>query len=117
MTAEERHALEAAHDRLRALIQRGDPQLYHEVNEAFHGVIYAGAHNGYLAEMTLKTRERVQPFRRAQFRNLGRLAKSHLEHDRVVAAILRGDRFRAAAAMREHIETVRDEYVAYAESL
>ena len=70
----------------------GDPERFHEVNERFHNAIYAGAHNGYLAEMTLATRVRVQPFRRAQFRNLGRLAKSHAEHDRVVVAIMRGDR-------------------------
>ena len=63
------------HEELRALIQSGDPQRYHEINEAFHGAIYAGAHNAYLAEMTLATRARVQPFRRAQFRNLGRLAE------------------------------------------
>ena len=43
---------------------------------------------------------RVQPFRRAQFRNLGRPAKSQIEHDRVVMAIMRGDRTGAAAAMR-----------------
>jgi DNA-binding GntR family transcriptional regulator len=64
--------------------------------------------------MTLATRSRVQPFRRAQFRNLGRLAKSHMEHDRVVVAILRGDRTGAGAAMREHIMTVREEYEIYA---
>jgi DNA-binding FadR family transcriptional regulator len=40
-----------------------------------------------------------------------------MEHDRVVEAIMRGERNRAAAAMREHIATVRDEYVAYAGSL
>ena len=80
---------------MRALIHVGDPQRFHEVNEAFHGAIYAGAHNAYLAEMTLATRARVQPFRRAQFRTLGRLAKSHVEHDRVVIAILRGERERA----------------------
>ena len=73
------------------LIQSGDPQQYHEVNEAFHNAIYDGAHNAYLADLTLSTRSRVQPFRRAQFRNLGRLAKSHIEHDRVVEAILRGE--------------------------
>ena len=105
------------HDALRALIQAGDPQRYHEVNEQFHATIYAGAHNAYLAEMTLATRTRVQPFRRAQFRLLGRLAKSHVEHDRVVLAILRSDRAGAAAAMRAHILTVGDEYEAYAESL
>ena len=81
MTAAERRELEAAHEELRALIYVGDPQRFHEVNEAFHGAIYAGAHNAYLAELTLATRARVQPFRRAQFRN-GRLAKSHAEHDR-----------------------------------
>jgi len=117
MTAGERYALEAVHDQLRVLIQSGDPQRYHEVNEAFHAAIYAGAHNDYLAEMTLATRTRVQPFRRAQFRLLGRLAKSHIEHDRVVVAIVRGERAGAARAMRAHIITVGEEYEAYAQSL
>jgi DNA-binding GntR family transcriptional regulator len=114
MTGAERQALESTHEEMRALIQVGDPQHFHEVNEAFHNAIYAGAHNGYLAEMTLATRARVQPFRRAQFRNLGRLAKSHVEHDCVVVAIMRGDRNGAASAMRAHIITVREEYEIYA---
>ena len=109
--------LEAAHEEMRALIQLGDPQRFHEVNEAFHGAIYAGAHNSYLSELTLATRVRVQPFRRAQFRNLGRLAKSHAEHDQVVTAILRGDRAKAASLMNAHISTVREEYEHYVESL
>ena len=67
--------------------------------------------------MTHATRARVQPFRRAQFRNLGRLAKSHVEHDRVVLAILRGDRDGAGSAMRRHIMTVCEEYEAYAEAI
>lgn len=117
MTAAERRALEAVHEELRALIHVGDPQRFHEVNEAFHGALYAGTHNGYLAELTLATRARVQPFRRAQFRNLGRLAQSHGEHEQVVVAILRGDRARAAAGMHAHITRVREEYVVYAESL
>jgi DNA-binding GntR family transcriptional regulator len=114
MTGAERRVLEETHERLRSLIHVGDPQRFHEVNEAFHGAIYVGAHNGYLAEMTLTTRARVQPFRRAQFRNLGRLAKSHDEHDRVVNAIMRGDHRGAANAMRAHITTVREEYEIYA---
>jgi DNA-binding GntR family transcriptional regulator len=117
MTGADRRALEAAHEELRALIQAGDPQRYHESNETFHGTIYAGAHNDYLAELTLTTRLRVAPFRRAQFRNLGRLAKSHVEHDRVVEAILRGDRARAVEAMRAHLMTVCEEYEAYAAAL
>ena len=117
MSGVERRSLEDKHESLRVLIQGGDPQSYHEINEAFHACIYAGAHNGYLADMTLSTRTRVQPFRRAQFRNLGRLAKSHIEHGEVVEAILRGDRTRAATAMRAHILTVRDEYEHYLETI
>jgi len=117
MTGAERRALANVHERLRLLIQSGDPQRYHEINEAFHAAIYAGAHNTYLAELTLSTRGRVQPFRRAQFRNLGRLAKSHVEHDRVVQAILRGDRVLAAQTMYAHITKVRDEYEHYSETI
>jgi DNA-binding GntR family transcriptional regulator len=116
MTADERRLLETAHADLQVLIQSGDSDRYHAVNEAFHFAIYAGAHNDYLAEITLATRGRVQPFRRAQFRNLGRLAKSYAEHDRVVVAILQGDRAAAAEAMRSHIMTVWQEYAAYAEA-
>ena len=117
MTATERQRLEAIHDELRVLSHAGNPERFHEVNERFHNAIYAGSQNGYIAEMTLATRGRVQPFRRAQFRNLGRLAKSQAEHDRVVVAILRGDKIGAAAAMRAHIELVRGEYELYAVSL
>ena len=116
MAAAERHGLEAIHEELRVLSYAGNPERFHEVNERFHNALYAGSQNGYIAEITLATRVRVQPFRRAQFRNLGRLAKSHAELDRVVVAILRGDHVAAAAAMRAHIELVRGEYEIYAES-
>jgi DNA-binding GntR family transcriptional regulator len=117
MTPVERHRLEAVHEELRLLSYTGNPDRFHEVNERFHNTIYAGSQNTYIAEMTLATRVRVQPFRRAQFRNLGRLAKSHAEHDRVVVAIMRGDKAGAVSAMRDHIELVRDEYEIYAVSV
>ncbi len=113
----DRQKLELIHDELRVLSHAGNPERFHEVNERFHNAIYAGSQNGYIAEMTLATRVRVQPFRRAQFRNLGRLAKSHAEHDRVVVSIMRGDKTGAAAAMRAHIELVRGEYELYAVSV
>jgi len=112
-----RQRLEAIHEELRVLSYAGNPDRFHEVNERFHNAIYAGSQNDYIAEMTLATRVRVQPFRRAQFRNLGRLAKSHAEHDRVVVAIMRGDRVGASVAMRAHIELVRGEYELYAVSV
>jgi DNA-binding GntR family transcriptional regulator len=113
----QRHALEAIHEELRVLSYDGNPERFHEVNERFHNAIYKGSQNDYIAEITLATRVRVQPFRRAQFRNLGRLAKSQAEHDRIVVAIMRGDRNGAATAMRDHIVLVRDEYEHYAVSL
>ena len=117
MPAADRQKLEAIHEELRVLSHAGDPDRFHEINEHFHSAIYAGSQNGHIAEITLATRKRVQPFRRAQFRNLGRLAKSHAEHDRVVVAILRGDRSGAASAMRAHIERVHGEYALYAVSV
>src|SRR4051812_5928983 len=117
MPLAERHRLQAVHEELRVLSYVGNPDRFHEVNERFHNAIYTGSQNSYIAEITLATRVRVQPFRRAQFRNLGRLAKSHAEHEAVLVAIMRGDRTGATAAMRAHIELVQDEYESYVHSL
>lgn len=114
MTVPERRGLEALHQALRKLVHEGDPARYHETNEAFHAAIYAGTHNGYLAELTLMTRARVAPFRRAQFRATGRLGGSYQEHDMIVQAILRGDQAGASEAMRAHIGIVRDAFSSYA---
>ncbi|RJF88937.1 GntR family transcriptional regulator [Oleomonas cavernae] len=113
MSSTERQGLQGLHESLADLVRRGDPQRYHEVNERFHGAIYTGSHNEYLAEITFATRARLSPFRRAQFRTLGRLALSHAEHERVVTAILRGDKAAAEAAMRGHITLVEDAYERY----
>jgi DNA-binding FadR family transcriptional regulator len=51
-----------------------------------------------------------------QFRALGRLSLSHSEHERVVAAILRGDKTTAANEMRSHIATVETTYERYVET-
>lgn len=117
MTPAERHGLVALHEGMSELMRLGDFAAYREANEAFHTSLYAGSHNGYLEEITRSTRLRLSPFRRAQFRALGRLALSHREHDRVVTAILRGDRDGAAAGMRDHISIVHDAYEQYAQSL
>ncbi|MFA6966215.1 GntR family transcriptional regulator [Bosea sp. (in: a-proteobacteria)] len=115
MTVADRRGLEALHDDLRLLVHEGNPTRYHEKNEAFHAAIYSGSHNGYLAELTLMTRTRVAPFRRAQFRATGRLGGSYQEHDLIVQAILRGDQQGAGEAMRAHIGIVRDAFRSYAE--
>ncbi|HWJ73522.1 MAG TPA: GntR family transcriptional regulator [Kaistia sp.] len=115
MSLLERRELERVHRVLGELVKSGDPLRYAEANERFHGAIYAGAHNGYLAELTLATRARLAPFRRAQFRRVGRLADSFDEHDRIVESILRGDREQATREMRSHIGTVKEAFDRYME--
>ncbi|RYE57662.1 MAG: GntR family transcriptional regulator [Hyphomicrobiales bacterium] len=106
MSVGERQALSAHHAEMAAIMRAGDSQAYAEANELFHSLIYSGAQNAYLDELTRSTRQRLQPFRRAQFTTLGRLARSHEEHTQVVAAILCGDRTGAEDAMRRHISIV-----------
>ncbi|POF34270.1 GntR family transcriptional regulator [Roseibium marinum] len=113
MTREERGDLQALLEQLAEIMRSGDPQRYHVHNEDFHSAIYSGSHNGYLASLTLQTRQRLAPFRRAQFRTLGRLKKSQTEHVGIVNAILRGQRDEAAKAMRDHIDIVEINFARY----
>jgi DNA-binding GntR family transcriptional regulator len=112
-TPDERAKLAWINKTLMAAVHEGDPQRYHEVNEAFHAAIYVGSHNAYLARLALETRARIAPFSRAQFRTAGRLARSQAEHESVLAAIGRSDAAAATAAMRRHIEGVHDAYGDY----
>ena len=113
MTKPEQGQLQRIHRTLKPVVRGGDAQRYHEINEHFHGAIYAGSHNVYLAKLTAETRARIAPFSRAQFRNFGRLTQSHHEHERVVAAILGRKRDEAMTLMRVHIGYVHDAYLGY----
>lgn len=116
MTSSERQALRCLHEELADLVVSSDPKRYHKMNEKFHGLIYSGSHNAYLAELTVATRARLSPFSHMQFQALGQLMRSHAEHDRVVAAIVSGDQATASAEMRAHIATVEITYERYVES-
>ncbi len=72
----------------------------------------------YIAEITLATRVRVQPFRPRpvpQSRAAGEIACR--ARTASWSRFLRGDKTGAEAAMRAHIELVRDEYEIYAVSV
>jgi DNA-binding GntR family transcriptional regulator len=113
MTTAEQVRLRGLHLQLLDVVLTGDPQRYHELNENFHAEIYAGSHNAHLEALTLATRVRIAPFSRAQFRTLGRLSKSHNEHESIIVAIRNRDRETAAAVMREHIGSVYNAYGEY----
>jgi len=115
MTADERRELAAFHQASQPTVRDGRIDDYELLNQEFHSRLYAGCHNGYLSDLLNATRDRLAPFRRAQFNLLGRLAASWREHDAVVEAIMRGDGEAAARTMREHLATVSGaaaEYVA-----
>ena len=114
MTPVERRRLQARHEAMTELAGSGDPDAYSNANVAFHSAIYAGARNVLLAEFAMGLRRRVGPFRRAQFRMAGRLARSNQEHDAVVRAILAGDASAAHAAMLHHVSLVEDAFEALA---
>jgi len=110
MTAPDRDALDRQHSLMAPIVRIGSAGDYSIANDQFHSAIYDGAHNAYLAEITRSTRQRLQPFRRAQFAMLERLRQSHQEHGRIVDAILQGDRHGAERAMQAHISIVEDAY-------
>jgi DNA-binding GntR family transcriptional regulator len=103
MKPAERRELEALHRRMAAMVRAGDLGAYRAANVAFHQALYAGARNGYLAELAADTRRRLAPFRAAQLEAPDRLRGSHEEHGAIVVAILRGDGEEAARVMREHL--------------
>ena len=114
MSPTQRRGLEKLHGEMALIVRDGDTVAYTQSNETFHNAIYEGTQNAYLAEITLNTRVRLQPFRRAQFGQLGRLQASHAEHTVVVEAILRGDRNAAEEAMRAHIGLVEEAWHEFA---
>ncbi len=117
MSPSERQRLVDIHDHAESLVRRGDLLGYTDANDQFHGFLYEASHNSFLAETALSVRRRVSAFRRAQFRTLGRLTLSHEEHDRVVQAILRGDREAATREMRSHLESVRHSFIVFHDGL
>ncbi|WP_368416474.1 GntR family transcriptional regulator [Falsiroseomonas sp.] len=103
MPAKSRREMEALHRRMAAMVRAGDVGAYRAANVAFHQMLYAGAQNGYLAELAQDTRRRLAPFRAAQLEAPDRLLRSHEEHAGIVTAILRGDAEAAARGVRGHL--------------
>lgn len=108
MTPIQRRRLAALHHATAEPMRAGDHETYEAGNVAFHAAIFAGSHNGFLAETARGVRERLRPFSRGQFRLLGRLQRSFAEHATIVDAIARADADGATAAMARHVARVGD---------
>jgi len=107
MSPAERVRLEVVHRRSFEAVRNNDKESYRALNFEFHDVICRGAHNEFLLATTIGIRQRIAPFRRAQFAIAERLAKSHAEHDAILHAVLSGDGQTASELMRNHVNIVR----------
>ncbi|CDM61278.1 GntR family transcriptional regulator (plasmid) [Rhizobium favelukesii] len=114
MTVEERRFLELAHRASAKLVHAGADEDYASYNTEFHTRLYRGAHNDHIFELVTQTRARLAPFRRAQFRLPGRLARSYDEHDVIVTAIMRGEAAAAGQAAYSHVAIVSDASIVFA---
>lgn len=114
MSSDERRALELDHRASAKLVHAGAEEDYSLFNTEFHNRLYRGAHSSHLQELVTQTRARLAPFRHAQFRLPGRLAKSYEEHDEIVTAILRADPVAAGRAAFQHVSIVSDVSVVFA---
>jgi DNA-binding GntR family transcriptional regulator len=102
----ERQNLQRLHDRMRQAFELDDVRSFGEMNEAFHVLLYRGAHNHYLEDQANTLRKRLSLYRRTQFRTDQRLRNSFEEHDAIVRAVISGDPARAHAAMLRHFDMV-----------
>jgi DNA-binding GntR family transcriptional regulator len=116
MTVEERRMLEAEHKASARLVHLGAEDAYEAHNTDFHTRLYRGAHSDHVTDLAMQTRARLAPFRRAQFRISGRLARSYNEHDGIVAAILRADGLTAGQAAYTHVSIVSGASTVFARS-
>lgn len=103
MSAGEQQALQAAHEACKTARDAEDTDAYFYKNEVFHGLIYTGSHNQFLAQQATNLHRRLRPYRRLQLRVRDRLKNSYHEHDDVVQAILQGDGEKTAQLLRGHI--------------
>ena len=103
MTAAEHAELMQAHQACKSAWAAQDPDDYYYRNEVFHHLIYAGSHNGFLAEQARALARRLRPYRRLQLRVRDRMRHSFSEHDAVVQAIIDGDSQKAADFLRGHV--------------
>lgn len=103
MTTWERAELTRINERLADVSRDRGRAGYEALNEQFHELIYHGTHNETLANMALSLRLELSPYRRFQFRNAERIARSHSEHQAIVDAIILRDPSAAEMQLRKHL--------------
>lgn len=110
MTDEERNELKRQHQICGQTDNTSGIDHYYRENVRFHGLIYAGAHNSFIAEEVKRLQRRLQAYRRLQLHLKGRLGDSYNEHSDITDAIVRGDEVAAAELLKGHVSIQADRF-------
>ena len=116
-SADDRVALNAAHQACARASRRKNPDHFYTANKQFHEAIYAASRNRYLESQTISLRNRLEAYRRAATFHAGLIAATMAEHEKILEAILRMDEAAAAALMRSHLDTLQNDAVSMANAL
>ncbi|MCR9139339.1 MAG: GntR family transcriptional regulator [Alphaproteobacteria bacterium] len=103
LTDEDLIALKGSATACEKALQTGDADAYYRENEQFHSLLYAASGNGFLAEEARRLQRRLQPFRRMQLHVRGRMQQSMAEHQRILAALEKGDAAVVESELKGHI--------------
>ncbi len=115
MTTMERFYLHELHQNALAMVMAENIDGYDSYNQKLHAAIYAGTHSRFMVELVTGLRQRIAPFRRAQFRGIQRLKISYAEHDLILKCIFSKDGEAAAKQMRAHMLVASAVYTRYAQ--
>ncbi len=107
-------ALRLAHKKCEEAGKTNDPAIFFTANQAFHGQIYAAAHNSVLQEQILALDKRLAPYRRLVTFRSGRVEESNEEHAQILSAIERNASEEASQAMGQHLDLLREDALALA---
>ena len=95
--------LDAANEKCRVAMERGESDAYYRENEVFHHLIYEQSGNRFLSREAGRLHRRLKPFRRMQLHLRGRMSQSMAEHLQIVEALRAGEAERSATLLRDHV--------------
>lgn len=118
MTQMERQKLRRCDARCHDAAVSNDAPGFAGMNDEFHQLIYVGAHNESVAQITQAFRQRLRPFRVPAFYVIaGRVRTSVDEHREIVEAIVASEPERSAQAMRAHVASTSVSVIDYFEKV
>jgi GntR family transcriptional repressor for pyruvate dehydrogenase complex len=98
---------------MRGALVSNDPTRFVQSDFAFHDAPLTAASNSALRNLVVTMGKDLVPNRAALLSLPGRMEKSFAKHSAVYTAVQAGDVVAAAAAMRKHLESVRDDIIMY----